>query len=531
MLPFDLLFPDVARKESRGATLIAPGGQHLGQFLFRELYCADQNCDCRILLVQAFSAARARVVAAFSYCFEPLEGEPQFEIDPLQPQSELSEPLFEMFQHALVEDPAYRPALLRHYAMWKAIVDDPAHPDHGKLRGSAKAGSARATSRPQPKKRKPSRAKTEKAKPAGPAPAASSGTNLELLDRAPRAQSKSQKKFRTLLEKVDKLKQQVAAWRERRADIDSGHDAYQAAARVRTELLRKMVLLLDGAHDKLAKKDRKAARELIVDLGRGLTRMGATDDAELKRVLERHAGPADAKAEAQELDMVKGLLDLMGLDVEDMPGAQTADELLANAQKQILRSLEEDERARDERRKKRKPTAKQVAAEQLRAAEAADAHKAVAEIYRQLARSMHPDREPDPLERERKTSLMREINAAYEARDLLALLELQLRVEGVNLGDNLEALAEERLVRYIRVLDEQAKQLSIEIDTTELPFRIALARGPGVPITPAMVLENLRADLRIAESHSAELTRDLVAFEDLGYLTRWLRTQGALTPP
>jgi hypothetical protein len=525
VLPFDLLFPDVARKESRGATLFAPTGEPLGQFLFRELYCADRNCDCRILLVQAFSAARARVVAAFSYCFEPLEGEPQFEIDPLQPQSELSEPLFEMFQR-LVEDPAYRPTLLRHYAMWKAVVEDPTHPDYSKLRVEKRPSPrpARAVSPASAKKRA-----TKKPKPAVPTPA-SSPTNLALLVRPARAESKSQQRFRKLLEKVDKRKQRVAAWRERRADIDSGHAAFQAAARVRSELLRKMVLLLDGAHDKLAKKDRKAAREVIVDLGRGLLRMGATDDAELKRVLERHAGPADAKAEARDLDMVKGLLDLMGLDVEDLAQAQTADELLANAQKQILRSIEEEEREREERRKKRKPTAKQVAAEQLRAAEAADAHKAVAEIYRQLARSMHPDRESDPLERERKTSLMREINAAYEARDLLALLELQLRVEGVNLGDNLESLAEERLVRYIRVLDEQAKQLSIEIDTTELPFRIALAREPGVPITPTMVLERLREDLRLAESHSAELTRDLVAFEDLDYLRRWLRTQGALAP-
>ena len=44
-------------------------------------------------------------------------------------------------------------------------------------------------------------------------------------------------------------------------------------------------------------------------------------------------------------------------------------------------------------------------------------------------RHLHPDRETDHAEQLRKTALMKEANSAYEKRDLLGLLQLQLRAE------------------------------------------------------------------------------------------------------
>lgn len=133
MLPFDLVFMDVARKESRTLTLCDERGRHFGTFLFREHYCVEPDCDCGILLVHAVWAERRQVAASFSYIFEPRPGEPQLEPEPLSPQGELSATLLGMFEQCLAKDPAYRPALLRHYAMWKRVVDDPSHPLHGKL--------------------------------------------------------------------------------------------------------------------------------------------------------------------------------------------------------------------------------------------------------------------------------------------------------------------------------------------------------------------------------------------------------------
>src|SRR6185436_12237903 len=84
---------------------------------------------------------------------------------------------------------------------------------------------------------------------------------------------------------------------------------------------------------------------------------------------------------------------------------------------------------RDEppKRRKAKPSAKQLKAE----AEATHASQSVREVYRKLASELHPDRETDAAERERKTVLMQKVNQAYAAQDLLTLLQLQLDIEQI----------------------------------------------------------------------------------------------------
>jgi hypothetical protein len=52
----------------------------------------------------------------------------------LNPQSDLSDDLLAQFQSMLEHDPSYQARLERHYAAWKAVVDDPTHPDHAKVR-------------------------------------------------------------------------------------------------------------------------------------------------------------------------------------------------------------------------------------------------------------------------------------------------------------------------------------------------------------------------------------------------------------
>ena len=47
-------------------------------------------------------------------------------------------------------------------------------------------------------------------------------------------------------------------------------------------------------------------------------------------------------------------------------------------------------------------------------------------VYRRLVKELHPDLEPDPAERERKSRVMQDITAAYAGGDLHALLRLEL---------------------------------------------------------------------------------------------------------
>ncbi|HEY6724143.1 MAG TPA: hypothetical protein VI197_08920 [Polyangiaceae bacterium] len=101
MMPFDTVFPEVAKKESRAIHVLDREGLPKGDYLFREFYCNEPDCDCRRVVLQVYWAQGKRVAASINYAFEPskppFDDEPQTFLDPLNPQSNSSEVLFEIF--------------------------------------------------------------------------------------------------------------------------------------------------------------------------------------------------------------------------------------------------------------------------------------------------------------------------------------------------------------------------------------------------------------------------------------------------
>lgn len=87
--------------------------------------------------IQVLHAESKRQVATINYAFEPsqppFDDEPQVFLDPMNPQSELSDQLQDAFETLMLTDTAYVKRLHRHHDMWKRVVDDPKHPDHAKV--------------------------------------------------------------------------------------------------------------------------------------------------------------------------------------------------------------------------------------------------------------------------------------------------------------------------------------------------------------------------------------------------------------
>ena len=135
---------------------------------------------------------------------------------------------------------------------------------------------------------------------------------------------------------------------------------------------------------------------------------------------------------------------------------------------------EEHQREAEARRAKRKKTAKQQAKEEQMQAEAAHLKKSIQEIYRKLATALHPDRETDPAERERKTALMQKVNVAYGNKDLLQLLELQLQVEQIDQA-HVNNIAEDRLKHYNKIQQSIKKTLYAKMDAAQIRQAAALA--------------------------------------------------------
>lgn len=142
-----------------------------------------------------------------------------------------------------------------------------------------------------------------------------------------------------------------------------------------------------------------------------------------------------------------------------------------------------------------------------RAEQAREASQSLRDTYRRLASLLHPDREPDPVERERKNQLMQQANQAYEARDLLTLLNMQLELERFDPA-RLAALPSERVKHYNQILKEQLQSVRAEIGMViEALDDMAFPDTFRQPRTPEAYRQRFLADLAVVR----ELTEHLRA--------------------
>ena len=130
-------------------------------------------------------------------------------------------------------------------------------------------------------------------------------------------------------------------------------------------------------------------------------------------------------------------------------------------------------------------------------------------LYRRLASALHPDRAPDGDARALRTRQMKDLNAAWDARDLLALLQLQADTLH---GSAVHAAVPDDLARdYIALLQVQLER--IKGDTrhaadTATPPDIAIAHGR--PRDPAQLMQWLEMDLQRVQRNT-RILRDTAA--------------------
>lgn len=128
----------------------------------------------------------------------------------------------------------------------------------------------------------------------------------------------------------------------------------------------------------------------------------------------------------------------------------------------------EKDRLKAEKKAQKPKTAKQIEAERKkeekerkRKEEASRVSNSVRDIYMDLVKTFHPDREQDEAEKERKTEIMQRVTAAYEANDLVTLLNLQLEFERIS-PEAIKAISDERLKLFVKILERQRSELELE---------------------------------------------------------------------
>lgn len=165
---------------------------------------------------------------------------------------------------------------------------------------------------------------------------------------------------------------------------------------------------------------------------------------------------------------------------------------------------------------------KREAKESQQQAEEQQTSQSIRELYRKLVSALHPDREPDPQERERKTLLMQRINQAYDKKNLLLLLELQLELEHID-QTTINNITSSRLKHYNKILKEQHGELEQEICITVDMFKSQFGISPFERLTPSTIMRNLAAEIAGIQQAIRELKSDLLAFQDIKKLKAWIK--------
>jgi len=310
--------------------------------------------------------------------------------------------------------------------------------------------------------------------------------------------SPEHKRFQTLLAKIDKARGCLAAWQQALTAYGQAHQAQvlplqRALAQERLNWALQLEQL-QLAH-KWSKADRGTLSEIICNVCGSLLQAEEAPDPEAKALFNRHAD--------QDFD---GLVSEREAEMQDLQQA-VADEGA-------------DEAAAPPRPSSRQPSrkaARRTAAQKRAEEDERRISQTVREVYRKLASALHPDRLPadtPAAQRALVNERMQRANVAYEAGDLLTLLELQLQIEQVDLA-HAHRMAAEQVRHFNQVLAGQLRELDAAIDERQHAFGTSYGWWFGQRLDPALLgdvlkqrLHDLRADQQLLQAQQRAVGAD-----------------------
>jgi len=286
-----------------------------------------------------------------------------------------------------------------------------------------------------------------------------------------------------------------------------------------------MVELLDShcVNNRFSRLQQEKVSHIIKDICFELINDHGRDD--LKPIANRHSDidfdNQQEQMKAMGGDVLRAMLEAeFGIDPGDIE--LDMDDPHGTAEK-LGSILEEQQRKAEDQRPRRKKTARQLAREAREKEEESKISQSIRAVYRQLVGALHPDRETDPEEHQRKTDLMQKVTVAYKNRNLLQLLELQLTVEQID-QNAIDSINEDRLNYFNKILQRQSLELKQEIEEVELHMKAAGGIDPFESLTPKKLFSALRKDKKQLELAIFEIQRDLRLFKDIRKVKHWLKT-------
>ncbi|EQD77909.1 heat shock protein DnaJ domain-containing protein [mine drainage metagenome] len=117
---------------------------------------------------------------------------------------------------------------------------------------------------------------------------------------------------------------------------------------------------------------------------------------------------------------------------------------------------------------------------------------------------------------------MQRVNEAYEKRNLLQLLKLQLELEHID-QTTVNNISEDRLKHYNKILKEQLAKLEQEIFHVEGGFMAQFGINPFDRVSPGTIMRDLATEIVGIQHTILDLKKDVIAFEDIKKVKVWLK--------
>lgn len=339
--------------------------------------------------------------------------------------------------------------------------------------------------------------------------------------------SKAQKLFNNLIKKIDADRKRLVAWQTMIPLYHQKHaNEYVPLTKTFDELRTQLVKLLDTVitEKTFNKKDRTKLVDMICSIAAEL--VAKNNDEHLKKVYNKHSG-GDIDAEIkEEKGMMKAMMkEMLDIEVDDDVDFASPEAMLKHVTEKMQQKLDDEEQERQTQQTKnikRKKSAKTLAKEAKQQAEAQSISQSIRDVYRKLAVALHPDKEQDDLERDRKTALMQRVNVAYNNKDLLQLLELQLEVEQIDQA-TINTISEAKLKHYNKILTEQSKDIRMEVQAVSDLFKMRFNIPPESILSPDTAVRRLEDDIRSIKKDIIDLKDDLHSFKNTKNLKEYLK--------
>lgn len=335
----------------------------------------------------------------------------------------------------------------------------------------------------------------------------------------------AQKRFNKLMASIEATRAESEALQRA---VDAHRPAHvttmQQLARQTLQLRKEMVKFLDQRLQTkgLTANQKQQTTRILLSLCDQLAHL---DDPELDEILSRYRSAEDVaeleQEEAAAAQEAKSMMeDFLGEGFSSDQDFSNPEVVLKAAMDRLRAQEEEREAKRQARKAKKAPTARQQAAADLQI----DAQNALRTIFRQLASTLHPDRESDSDERARKTALMSEVNAAYGRKDLTALLRIQLQCEMVD-ASKVGALSDDKLKAMCLLLNEQLSAMQDDLMNQRMALAHDFGFSPHLRFNEADFIEALQEQQWSLEDEAGYMRADLEQVQNDKAFKAWLKLQ------